>query len=136
MPAARSSGWRRSIRSTSCPATARSPTSATIADVLDAHDRYYRFVESVAAEGRRDGLTPLEAARRCDLGEFAEWADAERLVLNLHRAYADATGGDVDLLAAMIDAIEFNGGPLTTHVCGDRSRFLSGRTPRRRRRTP
>ena len=93
--------------------------AAAIAGVFETHDRYYRFVESVAAEGLRDGLTALEAARQCNLGEFAEWADSERLVLNLHRAYADATGGEVDLLAAMIDAVEFNGGPLTTHVCAE-----------------
>ncbi len=91
--------------------------AAAIAGVFAAHDRYYRIVESVAAEGLRDGLGPLDAARRCDLAEFAEWDDSERLVLNLHRAYADAAGGDIDLFAAMIDAIEFNGGPLTTHVC-------------------
>ena len=64
--------------------------AASIADMFDAHDRYYRLVESTAADGRRDGLSVLEAARRCDLGEFAGWADSERLVLNLHRAYADA----------------------------------------------
>jgi cyclase len=85
--------------------------------VLDAHDRYYRFVEGVAADGRRDGLAPLDAARRCDLGEFADWADSERLVLNLHRAYADAEIGEVDLIAAMIDAVTFHGGPLPTKVC-------------------
>lgn len=91
--------------------------SAAIAATLEAHDRYYRFVESVAVDGRRDGLSPLEMARRSDLGEFAGWADSERLVLNLHRAYADAAGNEMDLFAAMIDAVEFNGGPLTTHVC-------------------
>ena len=35
---------------------------AAIADVLDAHDRYYRFVESVAADGLATG-SALEAAR-------------------------------------------------------------------------
>jgi cyclase len=89
-----------------------------IPGILAAHEGYYRLVESVAAAGLAGGLSALEAARRCDLGEFAEWADAERLVLNLHRAYADASGGEFDLLASMIDAVEFNGGPLTTHVCG------------------
>jgi cyclase len=89
--------------------------------VLDDHDRYYRFIEAVAAEGMAAGATPLEAARGCDLGEFAAWADSERLVLNLHRAYADAAGTDVDIIAAMLDAVTYNGGPLTTHVCGDES---------------
>jgi cyclase len=72
----------------------------------------------VALEGRRDGVAPLDAARRCNLGEFAAWADSERLVLNLHRAYADAEGRELDLITAMIDAVTFNGGPLATKVCG------------------
>ncbi|WP_433424311.1 hypothetical protein ACQP1V_17780 [Microtetraspora malaysiensis] len=36
---------------------------------------------------------------------------------NLHRAYADADGGELDLMAAPHDAATWNGGPLTTHVC-------------------
>jgi len=88
-----------------------------LATVLGDHERYYRFVLSLAEEGRREGLSPLEAARQADLGEFAGWADGERLVLNLHRAYADAVGGEFDLFGAFTDAITWNGGPLTTHVC-------------------
>ena len=81
-------------------------------DVLAAHERYYRFVLAAALTGKRDGLTPLQAAERCELGEFADWPDSERLVLNLHREYADDVGGDVDLMAALADAVTFNGGPL------------------------
>ncbi len=88
-----------------------------LADVLAAHERYYRFILDVARGGRERGRTPLAAARECDLGEFRDWADAERLVLNLHRAYADADGGELDLMAALHDAVTWNGGPLTTHVC-------------------
>ena len=44
----------------------------------------------VAEKGMATGLTPLAAARDADLGEFSDWPDAERIVLNLHRAYADA----------------------------------------------
>ncbi len=88
-----------------------------LATVLGDHERYYRFVLSLAEEGRREGLSPLEAARQADLGELAGWADGERLVLNLHRAYADAVGGEFDLFGAFTDAITWNGGPLTTHVC-------------------
>ncbi|MFC4529974.1 MBL fold metallo-hydrolase [Sphaerisporangium dianthi] len=89
----------------------------TLPDVLAAHERYYRLVQVTAESGRRDGLTPLEAARRCDLGEFAGWADAERLVLNLHRAYLDAAGGgELDLIQAFGDAIAYHGGPLPTAV--------------------
>src|SRR6266508_2093479 len=68
-----------------------------LADVLAVHDRYVQFVDSTAAAGRRHGLNALDAARGCDLGEFAGWSDAERLVLNVHRAYADAAGDKLDL---------------------------------------
>ena len=91
--------------------------AAELADVLGAHERYYRLVLDTAEAGRREGLTPLAAAQACDLGEFADWADAERLVLNVHRAYADAEDRDLDLAAAVVDAMTWNGGPLTTHVC-------------------
>lgn len=88
-----------------------------LAQVLGAHERYYRLVLERASSGRRDGLTPLEAAQQTDLGAFAEWADGERIVLNLHRAYADADGLELDLMQAFLDAITWNGGALTTHVC-------------------
>lgn len=90
--------------------------AAGLAEVLAEHERYYRFVLDLAAEGRRDGLTPLAAAQRADLGEFAGWADSERLVANLHRAYADATGGPVDVAAALVDAVTWRGGPMETAV--------------------
>jgi cyclase len=56
--------------------------------------------------------TPLATATGCDLGEFTDWPDAERVVLNLHRAYADATDTPFDLMAALADAVTWNGGPL------------------------
>ncbi|HEX2576318.1 MAG TPA: MBL fold metallo-hydrolase [Aquihabitans sp.] len=88
-----------------------------LSSVLEDHERYYRFVLDVAERARTEGLGPLEAAQQADLGAFAEWADAERLVLNLHRAAAELGGPPFDVLAAFGDAMAFNGGPLTTHVC-------------------
>ncbi|HEY4929316.1 MAG TPA: MBL fold metallo-hydrolase [Acidimicrobiales bacterium] len=85
--------------------------------VLSEHERYYRLVLDLAAEGLASGALPLDLARSADLGGFADWPDAERLVLNLHRALADAEGRPMDPLAALSDATEWNGGPLTTHVC-------------------
>lgn len=85
---------------------------AALPDVLGQHERYYRLV----LDAVRDGLSPLDAATRTELGEFAAWADAERLVLNLHRAYADRDGEDLDLIAAFTDATTWNGGPLPTSV--------------------
>jgi cyclase len=80
--------------------------------VLEDHARYLRFVQDTARQARTDGLSPLEAAQRCDLGEFAAWSDRERIVLNLHRAYADVDDTDVDLPVALADTITYNGGPL------------------------
>lgn len=90
--------------------------AAELPTVLAAHERYYRFVQKVCETGRAAGRSPLAAAREADLGEFAEWADNERLVLNLHRAYADADGTEPDLIAAFQDAMAWRGSPLPTKV--------------------
>lgn len=83
-------------------------------EALDAVAGYLRFVSEVADEGRSAGMTPLEAARDADLGSYAELLDAERLVGNLHRAYAELDGtppgAPIDLLAAFGDMITFNDG--------------------------
>ena len=86
---------------------------ARFESVLEEHARYFRFVQETADRGRAAGLTPLAAARECDVGSaFADWPDAERIVLNLHRAYADAAGVELDLIAAFTDAVTYNNGPL------------------------
>jgi cyclase len=81
---------------------------------LDRIERYYRFVDRVAAEAERAEVGPLEAAREADLGEFAELTDAERLAGNLHRALAERRGAErgapIDLVSAIGDMIQLNGG--------------------------
>jgi cyclase len=82
---------------------------------------YVRFVQELAAKGHNAGLAPLEVARETDLGEYAEWLDSERIVGNLHRAYAEldgaAPGAPIDARAALDDMVTFNGGrPLTCHA--------------------
>ena len=79
---------------------------------------YLRFVLDLAARGRAAGVAPLQAARDTDLGRFADWPDAERLVGNLHRAYAELAGtprgGPIDVMGALADMVAYNGGkPLT-----------------------
>jgi cyclase len=79
---------------------------------------YLRFVCDLAARGREAGVTPLQAARDSGLGRFAAWPDAERIVGNLHRAYAELDGtprgGPIDVAAALADMVAYNGGePLT-----------------------
>lgn len=83
---------------------------------IDVVDSYFAFVERTAAEAHAAGLSPMEAAREAELGDFAELSDGERLVANLHRAYAEIDGlppgGDLDLSAAIGDMITWNGGPI------------------------
>lgn len=78
---------------------------------------YLRFVLDVAQRGRAAGLSPLDCARETDLGRFAGWPDAERIVGNLHRAYAELDGlprgGGIDVFAALGDMVTYHGGPLT-----------------------
>lgn len=88
-----------------------------VGDVLADHDRYYATVEAAARLAVERGLTPLDAAGTTDLGDMASWPDAERLVLNLHRAIAELEGREPDVVAAFLDAVEWNGGPLPTAVC-------------------
>jgi cyclase len=81
---------------------------------IDATLDYLRFITGTAAGGREAGLSPLEAARQASLGRFAAWPDAERIVGNLHRAYAELggapPGAPIDMAAALGDMVAYNGG--------------------------
>ena len=88
---------------------------------LEATLDYLRFVLGIARSCHDAGVPPLEAAHETDLGRFAEWADAERIVGNLHRACAELAGtprgGPIDVVAALLDMVAYNGGvPLTCHA--------------------
>jgi cyclase len=79
---------------------------------------YLRFVQTSARAGHDAGLTPLDTARELDLGQYAELLDRERIVGNLHRAYAELEpgplGARIDVAAALSDMVTYNGGrPLT-----------------------
>jgi len=75
---------------------------------------YLRFVLAGARAGRDAGLTPLETARELDLGEYSDLLDRERIVGNLHRAYAELDGAPlgapIDTAAALTDMVTYNGG--------------------------
>jgi cyclase len=82
---------------------------------------YLRFVLAAARSAAAAGLSALDAARQLDLGPYADWLDAERIVGNLHRAFADLSGAPlgapIDLLAALADMVTYNGGhPLTCYA--------------------
>jgi cyclase len=82
---------------------------------------YLGFVLDLARQTAEAGLSPLEAARDTDLGRFAGWSDAERIVGNLHRACAElggaGRGAPVDVVAALTDMVTYNGGqPLSCYA--------------------
>jgi cyclase len=63
-------------------------------EVLDRTEEYLRWIGDLARAGRKAALTPLEVARETPLGAFAGLLDPERLVANLHRAYAELAGAE------------------------------------------
>ncbi|MET9497752.1 MBL fold metallo-hydrolase [Streptomyces sp. NPDC006552] len=83
-------------------------------ELFDTDEGYLRRLQRLAADGIAAGLTPLETAREAGPGPYAELLDAERLVPNLHRAYAEALGaapGDpLDIPALFREMAEHHGG--------------------------
>jgi cyclase len=87
-------------------------------ELIDDALGYLRFLDAAARSTHAAGLSPLDAARQLDLGQYADLLDSERIVGNLYRAYAELDGGQpgarIDVLAAMRDMVAYNGGhPLT-----------------------
>jgi cyclase len=85
-------------------------------EVFDETVAYLRWVCRVATDGAAAGLTPLQVARECDMGRFADLLDPERIVGNLHRAYAEQgsalLGVTLDPVGVFREMIEFNSGKL------------------------
>ncbi|WP_424185756.1 MBL fold metallo-hydrolase [Actinokineospora sp. G85] len=86
-------------------------------ELFDVTESYLRWVQGLAADGVRRGIEPLALARETDLGEFAGLQDPERLVGNLHRAYAEERGlpegAALDVVSVFYEMAELHGGPLT-----------------------
>ncbi|MFC4516983.1 MULTISPECIES: MBL fold metallo-hydrolase [Streptomyces] len=88
--------------------------------VLDDNEAYLRRLRVLARDGLAAGLGPLAAARAAGPGPYAGWVDAERLVPNLFRAYAEERGEvrgshlDMDELFARMT--EFHGEPPACHA--------------------
>jgi cyclase len=81
--------------------------------VLDGIEDYLRFISDTASRAKAAGLSPLEAALATDLGDFSHLTDRERIVGNLHRAYAELDGAEPGApigMAALNDMVEYNGG--------------------------
>lgn len=89
-------------------------------EVLDTAEMYLQWLTVLARKGYEAGLSPLETAHEADLGEFAGLLDSERLVGNLHRAYAELAeeplGAPLDVLQPFKEMAVYNGGPPTCHA--------------------
>ncbi|MEV0175649.1 MBL fold metallo-hydrolase [Streptomyces sp. NPDC050803] len=90
-------------------------------EVLDETEEYLRWIQRVATEGRAQHLTPLVAAKEAGRGTFGHLTEFERVVGNLHRAYAEldereaiASGRTVDVAEAFGEMIKYNDGRLPT----------------------
>jgi cyclase len=85
-------------------------------EVLDETAGYLRRLRTVAADAYAAGLTPLEAAREAGAGPYGHWLDPERIVGNLHRAYAELGGGPLgtplDVVGIFGELVEYNDGQL------------------------
>ncbi|NKY87823.1 MBL fold metallo-hydrolase [Nocardia veterana] len=83
-------------------------------EIFDRTTHYLQWIRRVATDGRALGLSPLEIARDAGLGEFEDLLDSERVVGNLHRAYAEldgaAPGAPLDVLAVFDEMITYNNG--------------------------
>ncbi len=88
--------------------------------ILDDTERYLTWLQDLARRGSAAGLSPLDTARSASLDGFADWLDSERLVGNLHRAYAELAGSPlgspVDVLTGFQEMAVYNGGLPTCHA--------------------
>ncbi|WP_137988258.1 MBL fold metallo-hydrolase [Streptomyces vilmorinianum] len=88
--------------------------------VFDETEGYLRLLQDLAQQGLAEGLDPVELARRTDLGGYARWLDAERLVPNLFRAYAEEQGeprgSRVDMSDLFARMVEYHGGLPACHA--------------------
>jgi len=64
----------------------------TDADGLHAMQDYLRLVVTEGRRLKESGLSPLDAARELDLGEYADWRDSERIALNFMRLWLELDG--------------------------------------------
>ena len=119
------SGWIEVLQSVLRPLGAQTlvPGHGPVCgpEVIDDTLAYLRFVQDTARAAKAAGLSPLEAARATDLGDFADLLDPERIVGNLYRAYLELEGGErgapADMAGALGDMVAYNGGrPLTCHA--------------------
>ncbi|WP_280886240.1 MBL fold metallo-hydrolase [Streptomyces sp. LBL] len=89
-------------------------------ELFDETEGYLRLLQDLAQQGLAEDVDPVDLARRTDLGRYARWLDAERLVPNLLRAYAEEQGeprgSRVDMSAYFSRMVEYHGGLPACHA--------------------
>lgn len=87
-------------------------------EVFDDNASYLTWIQRLAHHGTERGIAPLQLAREADLTMFNHLLDPERIVGNLHRAYADIEGSPpgrpLDVAGVFAEMVEFNGKRLPT----------------------
>lgn len=88
--------------------------------LLDDMQAYVSYIAEIALVERAAGRSPLEAAEKHRDNPFRAWMETERLVGNLHRAYAELSG-DVDSAQLTVRAVwpemeTFHGGPIPSYA--------------------
>ncbi|WP_207905674.1 MBL fold metallo-hydrolase [Nocardia alba] len=90
-------------------------------EVLEQTRRYLLWCRDLAFEGRREGMSPLQVAQRAwSEGTVPELSEAERLVANLFRVYAELdgvpTGGRIDIREPFSQMSVLSGAPPLSHA--------------------
>jgi hypothetical protein len=70
---------------------------------------YLVHIAEQAEAAHRKGLSLAEAAETVDLGEYATWLDAERVVVNIYQRYRelDFTTPQLDVLSLLVMQAEW-----------------------------
>ncbi|MDI3497114.1 MBL fold metallo-hydrolase [Archaeoglobus sp.] len=74
---------------------------------------YFEFVWEEAKKRHERGMGWYEAAMDIDLGEYAKWSEAERIIGNVARAYAEIEGRELEfaeLVEVARKMLEYGGG--------------------------
>ncbi len=77
---------------------------------------YFEHLTAEAKLRHEAGMTPLEAARDIDLGPYAGWGEAERVVANvraLYRDFGDESPADVLTVMGEMAALAADSGPIS-----------------------
>ncbi|MER6347545.1 MBL fold metallo-hydrolase [Streptomyces sp. NPDC001595] len=89
-------------------------------ELFDETEAYLRWLKDLARRGLADGRPAREVARTTDPGPFARLLDSERLVGNLHRAYAELEGlppgAPLDVMASFREMVDLHGGLPACHA--------------------